>query len=103
MSEEFLTYYLYLAAVLFSAGVYLVITRKNAVFVLIGVELMLNGANVLLAAFSQYDPAMRGQVFAIFAVVVTVCEVAIALAVLLNIYRRFKLSDLDELTKLGNE
>ncbi len=78
------------------------LTKRNSIFVLIGVELMLNGANVLLAAFSQYDPDLKGQVFAIFAVVVTVCEVSIALAILLNIYRKAKTSNLDELREVGN-
>ncbi|WP_420315700.1 NADH-quinone oxidoreductase subunit NuoK [Ekhidna sp.] len=102
MSEEFLTYYLYLAAFLFSAGTYVVLTKRNSIFVLIGVELMLNGANVVLAAFSQFDPQLKGQIFAIFAVVLTVCEVSIALAILLNIYRKYKVSNLDELNQLGN-
>ena len=102
MSEQMLTYYLYLAAFLFASGTYIVLTRRSAIFVLIGVELMLNGANVLLASFSQFDPAMNGQIFAIFAVVLTVCEVSIALAILLNIYRKSRVSNLDELNQLGN-
>lgn len=102
MTEETLTYYLYFAALLFSSGVFVILTKRNAIFVLIGVELMLNGANVLLASFSQFDPDLRGQVFAIFAVVLTVCEVSIALAILLNIYRKTKASNLDELTEVGN-
>ena len=102
MSETYLTYYLYLAAVLFCAGIFIVLTRRNSIFVLIGVELMLNGANVVLAAFSQFDPELRGQVIAIFAIVLTVCEVSIALAILLNIYRKANVSNLDELTEVGN-
>ena len=80
----------------------MVLAKRNAVFVLIGVELMLNAANVVLASFSQYDPSLDGQVMAIFAVVLTVCEVSIALAILLNIYRKSDVSNLDELTKVGN-
>ncbi|WP_436516846.1 NADH-quinone oxidoreductase subunit NuoK [Ekhidna sp. To15] len=102
MNEEQLTYYLYFAALLFSAGVFVVLTKRSAIFVLIGVELMLNGANIVLASFSQFDPQLRGQVFAIFAVVLTVCEVSIALAILLNIYRKTKASNVDELTEVGN-
>ncbi|WP_425391871.1 NADH-quinone oxidoreductase subunit NuoK [Ekhidna sp.] len=102
MSEQVLTYYLYLSAFLFSAGIYVVLTKRSAIFVLIGVELMLNAANLVLASFSQFDPDLRGQVVAVFAVVLTVCEVSIALAILLNIYRKSKASNLDELTKLGN-
>lgn len=102
MSEEYLTYYLYLAATLFSAGVFVILTKRNSIFVLIGVELMLNAANVVLAAFSQFDPNLRGQVLAIFAVVLTVCEVSIALAILLNIYKKSDVSNLDELKEVGN-
>ena len=102
MSEEYLSYYLYFAALIFSAGVFVVLTKRNAIFVLIGVELMLNGANVVLAAFSQFDQSLKGQVFAIFAVVLTVCEVSIALAILLNIYKKIKVSNLDELKEVGN-
>ncbi|MEQ9466638.1 MAG: NADH-quinone oxidoreductase subunit NuoK [Ekhidna sp.] len=102
MNETMLTYYLYLAAFLFSSGTYVVLTKRSAIFVLIGVELMLNGANVVLAAFSQFDAGLKGQIFAIFAVVLTVCEVSIALAILLNIYRKTKASNLDELTEVGN-
>ncbi|MEP1032992.1 NADH-quinone oxidoreductase subunit NuoK [Ekhidna sp.] len=102
MSEEQLPYYLYFAALLFSSGVFVVLTKRASIFVLMGVELMLNGANIVLAVFSQYDPNLRGQVLAIFAIVLTVCEVSIALAILLNIYRKTKASNLDELTKVGN-
>ncbi|WP_370087298.1 NADH-quinone oxidoreductase subunit NuoK [Ekhidna sp.] len=102
MSETMLTYTLYLAALLFSSGTYVVITKKNSIFVLIGVELMLNAGNVVLAAFSQFDPSINGQIMAIFAVVLTVCEVSIALAILLNIYRKSGVSNLDELNEIGN-
>ena len=78
------------------------LTKRSAIFVLIGVELMLNAANVVLATFSQFDPSLNGQVLAIFAVVITVCEVSIALAILLNIYRKSRTSKLDELTDIGN-
>lgn len=101
MSELGLSYYLLLAALLFSSGIYVVISKKNAVFVLIGIELMLNGANLLLASFSRHG--LHGQIFAIFSVVLTVCEVAIALAILLNIYRKYQTSNLDDLQELGNE
>ncbi len=102
MNEEHLTYYLYFAAFLFSSGVFVVLTKRSAIFVLIGVELMLNGANLVLASFSQYDHDMKGQIFAIFAIVITVCEVSIALAILLNIYRKTRVSNLDELREVGN-
>lgn len=103
MSEELLRYYLYLAAFLFSAGIYVVLSKRNLIFILIGVELLLNSANIILATFSQFDPKLNGQVFAIFSIVLTVCEVSIALAILLNIYRNQKVSNLDELQEVSNE
>ncbi|WP_421762582.1 NADH-quinone oxidoreductase subunit NuoK [Ekhidna sp.] len=102
MSESIIPYSLYLAAVLFSSGIYVVITKRNSIFVLIGVELMLNAANIILATFSHNDPNLNGQIFAIFAVALTVCEVSIALAILLNIYRKSRISNLDELNQIGN-
>ncbi|NQZ77466.1 MAG: NADH-quinone oxidoreductase subunit NuoK [Ekhidna sp.] len=102
MSEALLPYFLYIAAFLFSAGLYVVLTKRNAIFVLIGVELMLNAANLILASFSIGDPSRSGQLFAVFAVVLTVCEVSIGLAILLNIYRKVNVSNLDELDKIGN-
>lgn len=92
--------YLCLAALLFSSGLFVVLSKRNAVFVLIGIELMLNGANLVLASFSQID--LNGQIFAIFSVVLTVCEVAIALAILLNVYKKYATSDLDDLQEIGN-
>ncbi|WP_462248802.1 NADH-quinone oxidoreductase subunit NuoK [Ekhidna sp.] len=102
MSNAMIPYYLYFASLLFSAGVFVVLTKRSAIFILIGIELMLNAANIVLATFSQYDPSLNGQILAIFAVVITVCEVSIALAILLNIYRKTKVSNVDELTEVGN-
>ena len=96
-------YYLYLAAFLFSVGLFVAITKRNVIFVLIGVELILNGSNLVLVTFSAFDSTLNGQIFAIFTVVLTVCEVAIALAILLNVYQYYKSSNLDELKEVGNE
>ncbi len=103
MSEWTTRYFLYLVALLMSVGIYVVLSKRNLIFILIGVELLLNAGNLLLAFFSQYDVRLDGQVFAIFSVVLTVCEVAIALAILLNIYRHQKVSNLDELQEVRNE
>ena len=97
-----LHYFLYLGAFLFCAGLVIVIVKKNAVFVLIGIELLLNAANINLVAFSKYDPNIGGQMFAIFSVVIAAAEAAIALAILLNIYKGYHSSDLDDLTELKN-
>lgn len=103
MNETMIPYYLYLATFLFSIGLFIAITKRNVIFVLIGVELILNGANLVLVTFSAFDSGLNGQIFAIFTVVLTVCEVAIALAILLNVYQHYKSSNLDELKEVGNE
>lgn len=97
-----ITYYLLISAFLLCAGFLIVLIKKNVVFVLIGIELMLNAANLNLVAFSRYDPAMNGQVFALFSVVIAAAEAAIALAIFLNIYKTYKSSDLDDLNTLEN-
>ena len=90
-----LEHYLVLSAVLFRIGLYGALTKRNAVIVLICVELMLNAVNISLVAFSSYVvPALlTGQVFAIFVMVVAAAEVAVGLAIILAIYRG--LTDID--------
>ena len=90
-----LEHYLVLSAVLFCIGLYGALTKRNAVIVLICVELMLNAVNISLVAFSSYVvPALlTGQVFAIFVMVVAAAEVAVGLAIILAIYRG--LTDID--------
>jgi NADH-quinone oxidoreductase subunit K len=92
-----LEHYLIVSAALFSLGVFGVLTRKNAVNVLMSIELILNSANINLVAFSRYSSAnFDGQVFAMFVIVVAACEAAVALAIILNLYRIVKSVDLDE-------
>ncbi|MBA7472286.1 MAG: NADH-quinone oxidoreductase subunit NuoK [Dehalococcoidia bacterium] len=90
-----LQHYLILSAILFSIGLYGVLAKRNAVIVLMCVELMLNAVNITLVAFSRYVvPAMlTGQVFAIFVIVVAAAEAAVGLAIILAIYRG--LEDID--------
>ena len=80
-----ITYYLILAGILFSAGLLIILIKRNAVFVLMGVELILNGAHLNLATFSRFDEEMDGQILAVFSIVLAAAEVSIALAILLNI------------------
>ena len=94
------TYGLYLSILLFTVGLLIVIIKRNAIFVLIGIELMLNAGNLNLMVFSSRDPAIQGQVFGIFVVALAAAEAAIALAILLHIYKHFKTANLDEITKL---
>lgn len=100
MSAIPLTYYLVLSAFLLCSGLLMVLIKKNAVFVLLGIELMLNAANLNLVAFSKFNPNLDGQIFAVFSVVVAAAEAAIALAILLNIYKKFDSSDLDDLNTM---
>jgi NADH-quinone oxidoreductase subunit K len=73
-----------------------VLTRKNAVNVLMGVELILNSANLNLVAFSRYSSAnLSGQIFAIFIIVIAAAEAAVALAIVLSMYRLVKSVNLD--------
>lgn len=92
-----ITDYLVLSGLLFSIGVFGVLTRKNAIAVLMGVELMLNAANINLVVFSKYiDTGVNGQVFALFSIVIAAAEVAVALAIIITIYKTTKTIDLDK-------
>jgi len=96
-----LEYYLYIGAFLFCAGVVLVLTKRNAIVVLMGIELIFNAANINLVAFSQFDPQrLQGQVFTLFVVVIAAAEATIALAIVLKVYQHFKTIRLDDLNEL---
>ncbi len=91
-----LSHYLIISAALFSLGIMGVLTRKNAVNVLMGVELILNSANINLVAFSKYSAGgIHGQIFAIFIIMVAAAEAAVALAIVLSMYRIIKTVNLD--------
>jgi NADH:ubiquinone oxidoreductase subunit K len=92
-----LTHYLVVSAALFSLGVLGLLARRNAVNVLMGIELILNSANVNLVAFSRYGAGnLSGQVFGVFVIVVAAAEVAVALAIVLTLYRLRRTPNLDE-------
>ena len=96
-----LDFILFLGALLFCSGLYVVITKRNSIMVLIGVELMLNAANVNLIAFSAFDPVeLQGQIFSLFVITVAAAEAAVALALVVKVYEYFKSSDLDEINEL---
>jgi len=91
-----LTHYLVLAAIIFCAGVLTMIIKRNAIGMLIGVELLLNSANINLVAFSRYRVgALDGQVFALFVVVLAAAEAAIAIAIFVNLYNSLATIDVD--------
>jgi NADH:ubiquinone oxidoreductase subunit K len=92
-----LSHYLVISAALFSLGIMAVLTRKNAVNVLMGIELILNSANINLVAFSRFSSAnLDGQLFAIFVIVIAAAEAAVGLAIVLSMYRLLKSVNLDK-------
>lgn len=96
-----LHHYLIVSAILFSLGLFGVIARRNAVAVLMGVELILNSANINFIAFSRFGTIeIEGQVFAIFVIIMAAAEAAVALAIILNIYNIMRTINVDEIDKL---
>jgi NADH-quinone oxidoreductase subunit K len=93
-------WYLLLSTILFSIGVMGVLMRRNALIILMCVELMLNSVNLLLVSFSAYAGNTEGQVFVFFIMVVAAAEVAVGLALLVSIYRNIGSTDIDILSKL---
>ncbi|MFB0944837.1 MAG: NADH:ubiquinone oxidoreductase subunit K [Spirosomataceae bacterium] len=95
--------FLLIGALLFSIGIAVVVTKRNAILVLMGVELMLNAVNLNLLAFAQNDPnRLQGQVFALFVIVIAAAEVTIALAIILKVYNYYKTIDLTQVDELKN-
>lgn len=98
---EHLTAFLVLSAILFSLGLYTLITRRNGVAILMGVELMLNAANINFVAFSKYIAhSVDGQVMAVFIIMLAAAEVAVALAIILNLYNDRGHINLDQANSL---
>ena len=96
-----LTYFLVVSAALFCIGLFMVVSKSNAIQILIGIELMLNAAILNLVAFGKYDRLNNGgQLFALFAIVLAAATPAVALAIILNVYRRYKTIDPNKVDKL---
>jgi len=94
-------HYLVVSAILFVLGLYALITRRNAVLLLMGIELILNACNINLIAFSKYGGlGVDGQVISIFVILLAVAEAAIALAIILNIYQNFSTVNVDEVNNM---
>ena len=95
--------YLLIAALLFCVGLIGALTRRNAILVLIGVELMLNAANLNFIAFWRFSPnaeALDGVMFVIFSIGIAAAEAAVGLALIIAIYRHYKTSNVDEVKEL---
>ena len=98
-----LTGYLLLSSLLFAIGLAGVVTRRNAILALIGIELMLNAANLNFIAFWRYGPnpdAMKGILFTIFSISVAAAEAAVGLGIILAVYRHLKTTNLDDMNSL---
>ena len=99
--EICLTHFLIVSAILFGLGVFAIITRKNAIMILMGLELILNSANINFVAFARFGGLnFEGHIAAIFVIVLAAAEVAVALAIFLNIYQNYKHINADEITEL---
>ncbi len=95
-----LAFYLLLSALLFAIGLAGALTRRNAIIVLIGIELMLNAANLNFIAFWRYGPnpqALTGVIFVIFSIGVAAAEAAVGLALIISVCRHFRTTDLDQI------
>ena len=103
MGDVGLTGYLLLSAWLFACGVLCVTVKRNAIGLLMGVELILNAANLNFVAFARYVPGFRleGQVFAVLVIVLAAAEAAVALAIFLNFYNNHGTVDVDEAKELN--
>ena len=95
-----LTAYLTLAALVFAIGLFGVLTRRNAIGILLGIELMLNAVNINLVAFARYHGDLLGLVFTLFTIAITVAEVAVGLAIVIVIFRVRRTVEADRLDLL---
>ena len=103
-----LGHYLLLAGLLLVCGIVTILTKRNAIGILIGVELVLNAANINLVAFNRYShalsdggPRLDGQIFALFVIVLAAAEAAVALAIFLNFYNNCSSIDVEKARELG--
>ena len=96
-----LSHFLIISACLFCIGLYAVLTKKNAIQILIGIEFMINAAVLNFVAFGRFDKINGGgQLFALFAIVLAAAGVAVALAIILNVYKHFKTIDPSKINQL---
>ncbi|OYD43691.1 NADH-quinone oxidoreductase subunit K [Sphingobacterium cellulitidis] len=96
-----LTHFLVVSACLFCIGLYAIVAKRNAIMILVGIEFIINAAILNLVAFSRYDKInYSGQVFALFAIVLAAASVAVGLAIILNLYRKYKSINPDNITDL---
>jgi len=95
-----ITYYILLSAILFTIGAVCVLIRRNALIIFMGIELMLNAANLAFVAFANQHQAVSGQIIVFFVMTVAAAEVAVGLALIVTIFRTKKSIDVDQLSSL---
>lgn len=96
-----LTHFLVVSACVFCIGLYAILAKRNAIMILVGIELMINAAILNFVAFGRYDKInYSGQVFALFAIVLAAASVAVGLAIILQVYRHYKTINPDNITDL---
>ena len=101
MTELSLQHFLVLSAILFCLGLFCVLTRRNAIGILMGIEMILNSANLNYVAFARYNGgAYDGQIFAIFVIMLAAAEAAVGLAIVLAIYQGFETIEVDATDRL---
>lgn len=91
------SWYLYVAAALFCIGFFGVVTRRNAIAILMSIELMLNAANLNLVTMSAYRDMLNGQIFALFVMTIAAAEASVGLAIIINVYRTIRHIDADKI------
>lgn len=94
------SYYIILSAILFTLGAICVLIRRNAIVIFMGIELMLNAANLAFVAFANQYQVLSGQIFVFFVIAVAAAEVAVGLALIVTIFRTKKSIDVDQLSSL---
>ncbi len=97
------TLLLLLSAFVFGVGLVVVFTKQNVLFILMGIELMLNAACFNFVLFSSYDPKQQGQVFVLLIMAMIVCETAVALAIIFKVYQHYQSTELGDLQRLREE
>jgi NADH:ubiquinone oxidoreductase subunit K len=93
-------YYTIVSILLFSIGTAIVFTRRNIIYVLMGIELIFNAANINLVAFGQLDPNLNGQLFSMLVITVAAAESVVALAIIIVLFKKLNTIDLSELKNL---
>jgi len=97
-----LQYFLVLGTIMFFVGIYGFITRKNLITILMSIELILNSVNINFVAFNRYlyPDKLQGHFFSLFVIAVAACEAAVAIAIIINIFRRFNNIDVENVDKM---